>query len=182
MRAGRKRLAGPRYRSGDPIVRGIDVQAIAMAHPERRALPARLRADERAGTPLGRLVLMAYITAEQAEAARLYANTVRRFQEVYCAPNPNPRSLGDMASTGQGRSPVSFSEDEVARRTSDYSDAWAAIWQAGYAAQICVNRVAVYDQCIPLRFGLADLCTGLRVLADFYGLTNKRKSRVLVNA
>ncbi len=176
IRAGRKRKSGRRHPSGELARdRGLDVLAIAQAHPDRQGLAKEDRLDQRAGTPMGRLALRRLITPEQLEASRKYAWDARKFQQVYRAPSPNCPSLNIMGGNGEG-APLKL--DEIQFRLSAYNAAFEAVSEAGHKAARAVARVAVYDEWLPAGTTLGDLKRGLSALVDYYGLTVRRKSRI----
>lgn len=177
-KAGRKRKSGNRYPSGDLIPQRVNVAAIAKFHPERQSLPEADRANEKAGTRLGRMLLRQQITDEQLEGARRYAGDVRRYQVVIGCPSPNAPSL-DLHKTSGGH--IAFDAAEIRNRTDNYNAAYRAVYDAGHRAARAVARVAVYDEWIPAGTTVEDLLRGLSALVEHYGLTTRRKSVNLGN-
>lgn len=95
-RPGRKRKSGARYPSGElkkPEVKPDD-RIRTSRQPHRRALPDEQRRDERAESPLGRLLLKGVIDAECYDAGERYVAIVGQYRAVINTPR---------ATAGSGR-------------------------------------------------------------------------------
>jgi hypothetical protein len=189
-RAGRKRKQGiRRHPCGQPVDERINVAAIAIAHPDRQALPETKRADERAGTFLGRLSIQGLLTDEQLEAARLFERLVRRFQQSVGSPSPTAAAI-DLLGSGGGI--LILDPQEIEFRRVEYDNAYCALNKGshiardgatipGHKALRAVSRVCVYGEGLPDGSTFTHLSTGLTVLVHHFGLTTKRKSVHYIN-
>jgi hypothetical protein len=180
IRTGRKSKSGRRHPNGDLVqARGENVGLIAIRHPDRQGLPEALRVHEAAGTPLGRLRLLGFISAEMLEASKRYGGDVRRYLAIFGAPSPNVPALNMTAGDREYQAPLK--EEEIAARMDAYNEAFAAVYDAGHKAARAVARTAVYDERLPEGTTMDDLKRGLYALANHYGLTGNRKSRTSRN-
>lgn len=96
-RAGRKRKGGKRYPSGGlvPVVKAEDVLRMRTSRqPHRRTLKSDDRLDERAESPLGRLLIKGVIDAECYDAGERYVAIVGQYRAVINTPR---------ATAGSGR-------------------------------------------------------------------------------
>jgi hypothetical protein len=180
VRTGRKRKSGRRHPNGDLAhAKGENVGLIAIRHPDRQGLPEGLRLDPFAGTPLGRLHLLGFISPEMLEASKRYGRDVRRYLAIFGAPSPNAPSINMAAGDKEHQAPLG--EAEISDRMEAYDKAFAAVYDAGHKAARAVARTAVYDERIPEGATMDDLKRGLSALAHHYGLTGNRKSRTSRN-
>lgn len=93
-RVGRKRKGGKRHPDGRLVQAKPDLKTKTSRQPHRRGLKDALRADERAGSPLGRLLLRGEIDAEMFDAGNRYAYLVGQYLSVIDTPR---------ATAGSGR-------------------------------------------------------------------------------
>lgn len=138
--------------------------------PHRRDLPEDLRLSEKAGTVLGRLNLMGFISDHQHEAGQ-------RFQVVvgeYLSSIGAPRGGG-----GAGRGyPCDGSPNcdpcECLVRKLAFREACKALDDAGHRAGVAVAHVAVHGE--PLVEGFYWwLKRGLTALVRHYGLDQRKR-------
>lgn len=95
-RAGRKRKSGARYAGGARLKPEAkpDDRIKTSRQPHRRGLPDEQRRDERAESPLGRLLLKGVIDAECYDAGERYVAIVGQYRAVINTPR---------ATAGSGR-------------------------------------------------------------------------------
>jgi hypothetical protein len=186
-RRGRKRKwRGQKLPSTQPDIteRAPDDRLRASLQPHRRHLPPHLRLDERAGTPLGQMLLTGALNDGVAreieegatlryQAGMLFAQIAGEYRSVIEA----PRSV-----SGSGRGllcAVSYcggNGDTCAcrRRKTRYQDAYLALARAGKGAAYAVQRLVVFDEPIGVS-GISYLKAGLDRLADYFCLTVRNK-------
>lgn len=178
-RAGRKRKAGARYKSGalrhKPTKELLDERTrTARRMPHRRALRSSLREDERAESPIGRLNLTGKIGDEQYSAAQLFAVAVGEYRSTIEAPRGT-------AGSGRGRGCegcdlVQRAGCRCLERKRRYDAAFEALAMAGQRAAKAVSRLVVHREELA-REDLVYLVDGLSALAGHYGLTGRRRAR-----
>lgn len=184
-RAGRKRKAGKRHPGGQLVKPQIDLKTRTSRQPHRRVLKDELRTDERAASALGRLMLRDVIDNDQYDAGERYAFVVGEFRATINAPRATAgsgrgfeclaRVIKDLASCGDADNCACL------RRRRRYEDAFEALHDAGRAALMAVNRVAVQGT-EPTPEELVYLVVGLRALARHFGLTTAPRRRDYQNA
>jgi hypothetical protein len=182
-RRGRKRKwRGQKLPGTQPDImeRAPDDRLRASLQPHRRDLPLHLRLDERAGTPLGQLLLTGALNDRAApaigeeaairyQAGMLFAQIAGEYRSVIEAPK---------AVSGSGRGllcEVNYCWDNedmctCYRRKIRYQNAYFALARAGRAAAIAVQRLAVFGEPIGIA-GIVYLKEGLDRLAEYFCLT-----------
>lgn len=202
-RAGRKRKSGKRYASGDLVpARAPDDRIRAARQPHRRCLDEAVRLDERAESPLGRLLLRGLLATVDAigttnaggdaaaaryDAGCAYVAVTGAYRAVIEAPTSTSGS-----GRGFGCAVEQTNDADTCRRDPDgcgclrrkqrYDGAFEAlVRRAGMRAARAVARVAVHREDIPER-DLPYLVAGLDALAHHFGLTRTRSRGYLGNA
>lgn len=154
----------------------------ASLQPHRRHLPPHLRLDERAGTPLGQMLLTGAlndgVTREieagatiRYQAGMLFAQIAGEYRSVIEAPRSVSGSgRGLLCEVGQ----CWGNGDTCAcrRRKTRYQDAYLALARAGKGAAYAVQRLVVFDEPIGI-VGIVYLKSGLDRLADYFCLTDR---------
>lgn len=204
-RAGRPRKAGQRHPSGQLVQKSkvekqIDDRVRTSRQPHRRMLRAEDRLDERAESPLGRLLIKGYLgselvgketrISEQAhlrnDAGTMYAQVVGAFRSTIEAPRSTSgsgRGSGCISERyGQGDA-CRWDPDSCAclKRRDRYMAAFEALAQAGRSVLMAVNRVAVAREAIAPE-EMVNLVAGLDVLVRHFGLTPRRGGAHYQNA
>jgi hypothetical protein len=187
-RRGRKRKWRGQKLGAQPDIteRAPDDRLRASLQPHRRNLPLHLRLDERAGTPLGQLLLTGALNDSAAsaigeeaairyQAGMLFAQIAVEYRSVIEA----PRSV-----SGSGRvllCEVNYCGDNLDtctcyRRKIRYQEAYFALARAGKEAVIAVQRLAVFGEPIGIA-GIIYLKEGLDRLAEYFCLTARTERR-----
>lgn len=188
-RRGRKRKwRGQKLPGSQPDIteRAPDDRLRASLQPHRRNLPPSLRLDERAGTPLGQLLLIGALndgaTSEIEDAAAfryqagmLFAQIAVEYRGVIEAPS---------SVSGSGRvllCEVNYCRDNADmctcyRRKIRYQQAYFALARAGKEAAHAVQQVAVFGEPIGIA-GIIYLKEGLDRLAEHFCLTARTEKR-----
>lgn len=204
-KAGRPRKAGARHPSGQLVQKSktekqIDDRVRTSRQPHRRGLRADDRLDERAESPLGRLLLKGYLGAEffgrehriteqahlRNDAGTMYAQVVGAYRSTIEAPRA-------VSGSGHGDSCIAerygqadackWDPDSCAclKRRDRYMAAYEALAQAGRGVLIAVNRVAIHREAIGAE-EMVNLVVGLDVLVRHFGLTPRRGGAHYQNA
>lgn len=181
-RAGRKRKGGKRHPGGQLIKPQIDLKTRTSRQPHRRGLKDELRADERAESPLGRLMLREAINNDEYDAGARYAFLVGEYRATIGAPRTGAGSgrgfeclavvIADLLGKPGSLRGSCGDEESCAclRRRKRYEDAFEALGDAGRGALMAVNRVSVQGA-EPAAEEIVYLVAGLRALARHFGLT-----------
>lgn len=134
------------------------------------------------GTELGRLHLAGKITFAMLSAGKQWAEYASRYSQALCSPAPDPRAIN--IGSGGGRDdidPDSYEGRKEVRRhvraVQSFTDASVALRSEEIAAMGIVRSVCERNETIVGHGDLIRLCSGLQALADFWGLTDARKSR-----
>lgn len=172
-RRGRKRKSGRREPSGRNIRPPVDYRAMAGLQPHRIGLPAALRESERAESVLGCLNLLKRISEQEYEAGRRFGVIVGGYRSVIGTPRG---TVG--AGKGYNCEPsgclVDATNCTCEQRTAKFRDSSRALLLISQKAYNAVYQVAVHD--FPCNSEqLKHLQAGLRGLANYYGLTSRRK-------
>lgn len=134
------------------------------------------------GTEIGRLYLASKITSVGFAAGKRWAEQAAQYSQALCSPAPDPRAMDFNRSGGSPPDPDSYEGRKEARRheraVASFIDAHAALKSTSMAAERAVRLVCERDQMIVGYDGLLSLVCGLTALADFWGLTESRKSVV----
>jgi hypothetical protein len=182
-RRGRKRKLGRRHPSGQLVrEKQPDDRIRTSRQPHRRQVAKEHRLDERAESPLGRLLLQGRLRAagelgdeaarDRYEAGMMYAQIVGAYRAVIEAPKSVSGSGRGSACEIAGIS-ESFCEPETCsclRRKRRYDGAFEALIGRGQRAAKLVARVAVHREEIAPS-DLVYLVDGLQALAVHLGLT-----------
>lgn len=193
-RAGRKRKGGRRQPSGKlaPEKRPDDRVRIGR-QPHRRGLKTKAaQIDERAESPLGRLWLRRdangdrLIDDEQLDAGDRYATLVWSYRAMIGAPRVSAGSgPGYLCRVEAFDNPSACRDDPdgcICRRRGDsYMRAFEALHEAGRAAILAVNGVAIRRDEVATEQDLIHLRAGLSALARHFGLTASRRIRTVRN-
>jgi hypothetical protein len=133
------------------------------------------------GTEIGRLHLAGKVTHVMLAAGKQWAEYATRYSQALCSPSPDPRAIA--IGTASGRSdidPDSYEGRREVRRhiraVQSFVDAAAALTAQSAASVGVVRSVCERNEVLSGHYDLMRLCSGLQVLADFWGLTNVRKS------
>lgn len=190
-RGRRRKWRGQKLPGARPDIteRAPDDRLRASLQPHRRDLPPHLRLDERAGTPLGQLLLIGglndSVTREiedrattRYQAGMLFARIAGEYRNVIEAPRIEaPRSVsgsgpGFLCDVGH----CWGNADRCAcrRRKIRYLDAYFALSRAGKEAAHAVQRLAVFGEPIGIS-GIVYLKEGLDRLAEHFSLTDRIK-------
>jgi hypothetical protein len=181
-RAGRPRKAGARHACGQ-LVQAADPAILPQAL-ERRAdllggpasLPAGQLLDQRAGQPLGQLLLRGRLTQRQHDAGQAVGGLWRAWLSL--AEAPKPHAYVPESGTGMARQEVD--PDRWARTDDRLAQARALIRASGPHGLLALALVegVCADEIMPRRFeaswagdwlqGWAALTTALDALADHY--------------
>lgn len=164
----------------DTTERAPDDRLRASLQPHRRNLLPHLRLDERAGTPLGQLLLTGALNdgvareiEEEAtlryQAGMLFAQLAGEYRSVIEA----PRSVSgsgcglpcDVNHCWEGDGTCMCH-----RRKVRYQNAYCALAHAGKGAAVAVQRLAVFGEPIGVT-GIVYLKEGLDRLAEYFSLT-----------
>lgn len=171
---GRKRKSRRRKPCGRlaPDVRPDDRKRVAQ-QPHRRGVPDEVRTDERAESPLGRLMLRGKIDVDAYNAGTRFAAVVAEYRAVIGAPRADPgigsgrRSNCALIDTACG------AEDCGCRRRQErYDGAYEALARAGRPAQMAVKAVVIERR--EDGHSLDALRVGLAALAVHFGFTTHR--------
>lgn len=178
IRKGRRRKSGRRHPNGELIAGPkIDYRALAAMQPHRREVTTKDEngnpnsLNEKAGTPLGNLLLNRTLTAEQYEAGRLYSVDCG----AYFASIGVPTGLGGGGKGYGCAGAINCENCECRRRKNEYDAAYEALVDAGQRCARAVAHIAVHGKDL-MRGEMSPLLRGLDALVLHYGLTNGRKS------
>ncbi|TWB20654.1 hypothetical protein FBZ89_10653 [Nitrospirillum amazonense] len=181
-RAGRPRKAGVRHACGQ-LVQAADAAILPQAL-ERRAdllgapvsLPMAQLLDQRAGQPLGQLLLRGRLTQRQHDAGQAVGGLWRAWLSLAEAPKPHAY----VPESGSGVARPDIDPDRWARTDDRLAQARALIRASGPHGLLALTLVESLcaDEVMPRRFeatwagdwpqGWAALTTALDALADHY--------------
>ncbi|MEC4589479.1 hypothetical protein VPG91_00625 [Nitrospirillum amazonense] len=181
-RAGRPRKAGARHACGQ-LVQAADAAILPQAL-ERRAdllgapasLPMAQLLDQRAGQPLGQLLLRGRLTQRQHDAGQAVGGLWRAWLSLAEAPKPHAY----VPESGSGVVRVDVDPDRWARTDDRLAQTRALIRASGPHGLLALTLVegVCADEIMPRRFeatwvgdwpqGWAALTTALDALADHY--------------
>lgn len=151
----------------------------------RRLLDASMTgmADAEWGTPLGRLYVRRKVTAPMYAAGKRWAERVVKYHSAINAPPPDPKALA-IGGGGHGKDPDPDSDEGQKRvkrdadAVTDFMAAHSVLVAAGKLPEHEVRRVCEHGAEPDGHEGLLALNRGLLWLAEYWGLTNQRKSDV----
>jgi hypothetical protein len=185
-RRGRPRKPGKRYPGGKLVTdrEVIEARVIAFRQPHRQSVPERLRADHRAESPFGRMMLSGGlgnidssdgepIGIQRYDAGMKYAVAVRRYRAHVLGgvPNSDPQSIGGFMQPG---SYSSGKEQDAADIKEKFDNAFAAVMEAGQRAAVAVKDMVVFGKDCPIGYE-KHLIWGLDKLISHYGLTRRNR-------
>jgi hypothetical protein len=151
----------------------------------RRLLDAAMSGmrDAEWATALGRLYVRQKITTPMYAAGKRWTERVARYHDAIDAPPPNPKAL--VLEGRMGGTPPDPDSDEGRKRVAkdtqsvtDFMAAHGALLGAGMLAEAMVRNTCERDIQPDGYEQLRALNRGLLWLADYWGLTNQRKSDV----
>lgn len=151
---------------GDKVFETVKTQ------PHRRHL-SNFR-DARAADVLGNLSIAGLITSDQYEAGKVWRQVVASHRRAMCIPSPDPRAGGaDYLSERVDAEAGGISLDDRSEDERDvsairrYQRVYRALYDAGRAALLEVNRVCIRDESVN---ELASLRAGLTALSRHFGM------------
>ncbi|WP_210482726.1 hypothetical protein [Microvirga antarctica] len=178
--AGRKRLAGPRYKNGDRVKKKSSEAtagnlAVVLAQPHRRG-----STDQRRHLPITRLIMDGKV-----KHSRLSAHDLERAAELYRKAYANWRWVMDC------RRPLAKMTGGSGEPTAAEADVFKAGWErVTRALRACGTRVEKAIDAAVLKddpdfpedayapWIILSLPQGLEAIADHYGLTTNRACRI----
>lgn len=149
QRAGRPKLPGDRYPSGDRK------RSETMAETMEVATEARLRQHgvqyvifkgrDLAGFTLGRMHLDRKVTEPELEAGIWYSEHMERYYRAVGIPSPNPRAQDLLAVRGHDGDPSQTMQDRATRATNMMMKLEGVLLRAGAGVKQTVRNVCVED-------------------------------------
>lgn len=185
-RRGRPKKPGKRFPCGKLVTERevVEARVIAFKQPHRQSVPERLRADQRAESPFGRMMLSGglgnidpnvgeAVGVQRYDAGVKYAGAVRRYRSHVLGgvPNSDPQSIGGFmqpSARGAGK------EQDAAEVKKAFDDAFAAVMEAGQRAAVVVKDMVVFGKECP-DGQEKHLIWGLDKLISHYGLTRRNR-------
>lgn len=183
-RARRQKLLQIREPNGRHQRPSVDEREFAPTQVKRlRDAALAGMADAEWGTSIGRLYLASKITGPMYAAGKRWSEQVVRYHGAINAPPPNPKALR-MGESSRGAPPDPDSDEgrqraaREAQMVTDFLAAHGILCAAGMIAEATVRNVCERDHCPVGQLETQALSRGLLWLADYWGLTNQRKSNV----
>jgi hypothetical protein len=134
------------------------------------------------GTELGRLYLVGKITAPMYAAGRRWAELASNYSHALCAPASDPKAICLDRAGGSPLDPDSHEGRKEARRhertVASFIDAHAKLKTLSLFSERVVRSTCERDEMLIGHEALLAFSGGLSALADFWGLTDSRKSVV----
>jgi hypothetical protein len=132
------------------------------------------------GTELGRLYLVGKITASMYAAGKKWGEFSTMYSQALLSPCPDPKAICLDRAGGESPDPDSYEGRREARRhqraVTSFIDARAALNTDSAGSERVVRSICERDQMVIGHENLILLNRGLKVLVEFWGLTDSRKS------
>lgn len=149
QQAGRPKLPGERYASGDRKRSETMAETMSVANDARLrqhgVQSVIFKGRDLAGFTLGRMHLDRKVTEPELEAGIWYSEHMERYYRAVGIPSPNPRAQDLLAVRGHDGDPSQTMQDRATRATNMMMKLEGVLLRAGPGVKQTVRNVCVED-------------------------------------